>query len=82
MVLAGHSAPVACVAVSRDGKTLASGSADRTVRFWDIASGQQIGQKELPTPDGVCSVVFAPGGGLIIAADFNGSIHEIAVPSQ
>ena len=82
MVLAGHSAPVACVAVSRDGKTLASGSADRTVRFWDIASGQQIGQDELPAPDGVCSVVFAPGGGLIIAADFNGSIHEIAVPSR
>ena len=82
MVLAGHSAPVACVAVSRDGKTLASGSADRTVRFWDIASGQQIGQDELPAPDGVCSVVFAPGGGLVIAADFNGSIHEIAIPSR
>ena len=80
-VLTGHTAPVACVAVSRDGKLLASGSADRTVRFWDIASGQQIGKEELPAPDGVCSVVFAPGGGLVIAADFNGSIHQVVVPS-
>lgn len=80
-VLEGHTAPVACVAVSRDGKLLASGSADRTVRFWDIAGGQQIGQEELPAPAGVCSVVFAPGGGLVIAADFNGSIHQVAVPS-
>ena len=79
--LDGHTAPVACVAVSSNGKLLASGSADRTVRFWDIASGKQIGQKNLPAPDGVCSVVFAPGGGLLIAADFNGSIHQLAVPS-
>jgi WD40 repeat protein len=26
--------------VSRDGQTLASGSADETVRFWDVATGE------------------------------------------
>lgn len=79
--LAGHTAPVSCVAFSSSGSLLASGSADRTVRFWDSASGRQVGQEDIPAQDGVCSVVFAPGGGLVIAADFNGSIHQVAVPA-
>lgn len=37
--LMGHMSAVNSVAFSRDGQTLASGSADNTIRLWDVASG-------------------------------------------
>jgi WD40 repeat protein len=39
-VLEGHEHTVDSIAFSPDGKLLASGSHDRTVRIWDLASGQ------------------------------------------
>jgi len=38
--LMGHTNSIWALAFSPDGKTLASGSADQTVKFWDTASGQ------------------------------------------
>jgi tetratricopeptide (TPR) repeat protein len=38
-----HQAPVYGLACGPDGKTIATGSDDRTVRLWDIATGQPIG---------------------------------------
>src|SRR5437016_2582301 len=35
-----HSDGVLAIAISRDGSTLASGSGDRSVVLWDLASGQ------------------------------------------
>ena len=33
----GHSEAVTCVAISPDGKSAVSGSADRTLRLWQLA---------------------------------------------
>jgi eukaryotic-like serine/threonine-protein kinase len=38
--LRGHTNTIWALAFSPDGKTLASGSADQTVKFWDTASGE------------------------------------------
>lgn len=41
-VLMGHSGGVNSIALSPDGKTLASGSKDETLRFWDLSKFESI----------------------------------------
>ena len=66
----GHTAQVETVAFSPDGLTLASGSLDRTIKLWDVASGQEI-----TTLSGhghwVWSVAFSPDGATLASASFD-----------
>ncbi|MEO1983552.1 MAG: WD40 repeat domain-containing protein [Fuerstiella sp.] len=78
--LEGHTAPVSSVAFSASGRLLASGSADRTVRFWDVLSGEPVGARSLSGEDGVCALTFSERGDVVIAADFNGSVHPVRLP--
>ncbi|ARI81869.1 WD40 repeat domain-containing protein [Microcystis aeruginosa] len=59
--LEGHNSRVNSVSFSRDGKTLATGSDDGTIKLWDVETGQEI--RTLSGHNGkVNSVSFSPDG--------------------
>ena len=69
---------VNAVAFSPDGATLVSGSYDRTVKVWDVATGDRI--STLGHPSEVNSVAFSPTGpfslpGCQIAPSFCGMLR-------
>ncbi|OBT54069.1 hypothetical protein VE04_10354 [Pseudogymnoascus sp. 24MN13] len=71
--LEGHSDSVESVAFSRDGKHMASGSHDKTVRLWDAVTGAVRQPREGSSP--VTSVDFSPDSKRIVSGSLNGSIQ-------
>src|SRR5262249_55340782 len=59
-ILRGHQGPVWSIDASVDGKLLASGSSDKTVRVWNVQSGQEI--KSFHHDRRVDSLRFSPDG--------------------
>src|SRR5208282_2748410 len=59
--LKGHTEYVLSVVFSPDGKTLASGSLDNTIKLWDVARGKDLATLKGHT-SAVRSVRFSPDG--------------------
>ncbi|PSB24622.1 hypothetical protein [Stenomitos frigidus] len=59
--LEGHSSSVLSVSFSPDGKTLATGSDDNTVKLWDVQAGREL-QTLKGHSSSVYSVSFSPDG--------------------
>jgi WD40 repeat protein len=68
-----HSLPIVALAYSPDGKLLASGSNDNTVKIWDAASRELIRTLEAHTAP-VRGVAFSPNGSTLATGDENGDI--------
>ena len=67
-VLHGGYGPVSSVALSADGRTLATADGDGTVRLWDLAEHRQLGAPLTGHTDRVYGVAFSPDGRTLASA--------------
>lgn len=83
--LSGHSLGVVSVAVSSDGKTIASSSLDSGLCIWKTETGQMLNQAALGPVD-LWTVAFSPDDKYVISGSHEGKISlydvETAKPEQ
>jgi WD40 repeat protein/uncharacterized protein (DUF697 family) len=73
--LKGHTDKVINVAISADGRLLASSGYDGTARLWDIVSGREV-QQLIGYDSGVYNFAFSPDGKLIASFIEDGNPSE------
>ena len=71
--LSGHSDYVFSVAFSPDGKVLASGSYDNTIKLWEVKTGRLINTLTGHS-DSVSSVAFSPDGQVLASGSLDKTI--------
>lgn len=71
--LEGHNYWVNSVTISLDGKILASGSDDKTIKLWNVETGENIKTFDEHFSE-VYSVAFSPDGKYLSSGGLDGAI--------
>ena len=69
--LKGHESPVIAGVFTQDGKQLITSSIDRSIRTWDLTTGDQLARRSVPLPVTGLALV---AGGKILAESHHGSV--------
>lgn len=77
--LKGHTDNILSMAFAPDSLRAATGSRDRTVRLWEVASGKELGRLEGHT-DHVTCLCFLPDGNFLVSGARDGNIRVWKVP--
>jgi WD40 repeat protein/predicted Ser/Thr protein kinase len=70
-----HTDVVKAVAWSPDGKLIASGSLDKTVRVWDASTGKDVLPPHKGHSQGVKTVAWSPNGNYIASGSLDGTVQ-------
>lgn len=73
--LYGHRLDVETVCFSPNGKQVASGSADHTIRIWDKESGMSISTPLIGHESSVISICYSPDGKYLVSGSYDGNIR-------
>jgi WD40 repeat protein len=79
--LSGHYGPIRSVVFSVDGKRIASGSDDKTIRVCDAATGQTVAGPFKGHTGPVSSVAFSADGKFIASGSLDATIRVWNLPS-
>ena len=75
--LNGHSDSIGALAFTPEGRRLVSASADRTLRVWDVTSGEQLGAWELDNR--LQALAIDAEGRFVYTGNLNTSCYQIAL---
>ena len=73
--LEGHGGPIWCVAISREGAWLVSGSEDSTLRLWSIATGKNVATFTGESPIRACAIEYDASRLMVFGGEDSGRVH-------
>ena len=76
-----HEAAILALALSRDGRWLASSAADRTLKLWRLPELEEV-RAWTNQPDVVSALAFDPRRPRFVAGRMDGSVEAIALPAS
>ncbi len=71
--LEGHTSYIEYVCFHPSGKFLASGAADKTIRFWNLEAQSEVSNMRVHD-DSVTAIGFSPDGKTMISGDYSGCL--------